>query len=130
MSRRIVPCRPAREDSNQKGGEHMDNRQERRPGISRWRFGVASLMVLLAIGLSASAAMAGSGTSASDQYDHATAIVKAVKSSTTPTAASTEVSAAHGLPFTGMSLVSVVVVGGALVGIGFVLRRRGKHSES
>jgi hypothetical protein len=120
----------AREDSNQKGGEHMDNRQERRPGIRRWRFGVASLVVLLAVGLSASAAIAGSGTSASDQYDHATAIVKAAKSAKTPTAASTDVSAAHGLPFTGMSLVSVVIVGGALVGIGFALRRRDKHTES
>jgi hypothetical protein len=134
-----------------------DEGQRRLGGLRPWGRGLASLFVVLAFGVFASVAVAGSGTSASDQYDSAKAIKpSAVAPSTTTTATSSSsvavaptnkpaavassttpsssgVAAAptkKDLPFTGVSLLTAVVVGGALVGIGFALRRRNERDQS
>lgn len=118
----------------------MGNRSHHRAG----RTGVSGkialgLLVFLVCGVFASAAIAGSGTSASDQYDNGKAIqpAKAAKSavvtdvksnvSTTPTVTTSKSDA---LPFTGVSLLSAAVFGGALVAVGFALRRRDRNEES
>ena len=106
--------------------ETMGSQNQRRQGGPQLRRGVlASLLVVLVFVVFASVAVAGSGTSASDQYDHAKAIKPAA---TDPTSAATPTKG-H-LPFTGLSLLSVVVVGGTLVGVGVALRRRNERDES
>ena len=119
----------------------MGNRIHRRAGHTGFSGKIAlGLLVFLVCGVFASAAIAGSGTSASDQYDNGTAIqpakaakpaavVTVVKTnvSTTPTATTSKSGA---LPFTGVSLLSVAVFGGALVAVGFALRRRDRNEES
>ena len=86
---------------------------------------LASLSAMIVLGLFASVAVAASGTSASDQYGRAKAIKPAVVKSAVTSASPATVAPAKGsLPFTGISLLSVVVVGGGLVALGFALRRR------
>ncbi len=93
---------------------------------------MAGLLVLLVCSVFASAALAASGTSAADQYEStkavkpATVVKAAVATSSTPKATTTS---SGDLPFTGLSLVSIVVIGGALVAVGFVLRRRNVRDE-
>ena len=110
-----------------------------RLGKGRWiapRLMIA-VAVVVAFGVYGSTALAASGTSASDQYELGKPITPVVvtkgevaskpntKAKTTVT--STPTATSENLPFTGMSLVSVVVIGGALVGVGFVLRRRNQQ---
>jgi hypothetical protein len=113
--------------------ETMGNRNQDRPRTRhRLRLVTASLLAVALLGLlGASAAVAASGTSASDQYHHAKAVKPAVVKSAVTSVQSTAATPAKGdLPFTGMSLLSAVVVGGALVGLGVALRRRNGRDAS
>jgi hypothetical protein len=110
----------------------MGNRNHDRPRTRhRLRVVTASLLAVALLGLLASVAVAAPGTSASDQYHHAKAIKPAVvKSAVTSVQSSAAPPAKGDLPFTGMSLLSAVVVGGALVGLGVALRRRNGRDAS
>lgn len=112
--------------------ETMGNRSQDRPRPRRrLRVVTASLLAVALLGLLASVAVAASGTSASDQYHHAKAIKPAVVKSAVTSVQSTAATPSKGdLPFTGMSLLSAVVVGGALVGLGVALRRRNGRDAS
>jgi len=65
-----------------------------------------------------------SPTSAGDQYGTKVAGVRVSATTESQTAGTTE-----SLPYTGLSLLGVVVVGGALVATGVVLRRRERHKS-
>lgn len=81
------------------------------------------LVIGLFVALGGAAYAASSPSSASDQYDTKVAGVKvsATAGGDTASVAATDASA---LPNTGLSLVGVVAVGGALVAAGVALRRR------
>jgi len=110
-----------------------DQRVTRRLRCLRpWSRVLASLSVLVAFGVFASAAVAGSVTPASDQYNSSNAIKPAavVTNTTTSETGATSAPTKNDLPYTGLSLLSVVVVGGALVGVGFALRRRNERDQN
>jgi LPXTG-motif cell wall-anchored protein len=97
-------------------------------GMSRLRWSniaFATAYVALVVGVFLAlggAAYAQSPSSASDQYGTKVKGVKVSATKTTDAAAvATETQA---LPNTGLSLLGVVVIGGALVGAGVALRRR------
>jgi hypothetical protein len=129
-----------------------DPGQKRLAGLHPGRWAVSSLLVMLVFGLFATAAIAGSGTSASDQYGGtkvkvikpaakvvkpAAKVVKprvkgvsATKTVSTPVRPVSRGSASGSLPFTGASLLWVLAVGGGLVVVGLVLRRRNERDQS
>lgn len=111
------------------GGRTETGKTRRR----RRRVVLASFAVVLLCAMFVPGAYAGGSTSADDQYEStgavepATIVTKsAVATSTTPQG---NTSTSGDLPFTGLSLLSIVVVGGALVGCGYVLRRRNTRDE-
>ena len=91
---------------------------------SRVAFAAAYVVLVLGLFLSLGGlAYASNQTSARDQYHSGSKAVHVSGTSqgTTTTAAA---GASQALPNTGLSLLGVVAVGGALVATGFVLRRR------
>ncbi len=117
------------------GGEGLGEAPDLRGSRARPRRFVFTFSALvMVIGLLAfSAGMAGATpgkqTSAADQYE-SVVVVKAAVSKSKPkppsgsAPASTAVVKSSTLPFTGISLGGVVVIGAGLVGLGMMLRRR------
>jgi hypothetical protein len=82
------------------------------------------LVLGLFLALGGAAYAQSSPTSAGDQYGTKVAGVKVSATTSSQTAGTTE-----SLPYTGLSLLGVVVVGGALVATGIVLRRRERQKS-
>ena len=95
----------------------------------RIRAAVSSLVVALGgFGLAAALASASPG---SQQYNTVKVTTEGVGGTQGAHATLTAVGHTHGsLPFTGMSLVWIVVAGVMLVLLGLALRRRGRRSTS
>ena len=100
-------------------------------------FGVAVLALMaVLVAFPAGAAFAASGkvTSAGDQYKAVIVVKSAVAKQTKPASGVKTVAAvktsSNGLPFTGISLAATAVLGVGLVGLGVMLRRRGRHEGS
>ena len=84
-----------------------------------------ALVVGLFVALGGAAYAQESPSSATDQYGTQ---VRGV--TVTETAAAPQVIEAQTLPFTGLSLLGIAVVGAALVALGFALRRREHKSDT
>lgn len=82
------------------------------------------LVLGLFLALGGAAYAQSSPTSAGDQYGPKVAGVKVSATTDSQTAGTTEA-----LPYTGLSLLGVVVVGGVLVVTGVALRRRERHKS-
>jgi len=102
------------------------------------RFTVLVGVALAALVISGSAAATGGGqTSADDQYGAAGVVKPSEKPKPVVLATSAVVTqqpvaakpTSGSLPFTGISLAGTVVIGLGLVGVGIMLRRRGKLQE-
>jgi LPXTG-motif cell wall-anchored protein len=94
-----------------------------RPSAIVFAAAYIALIVGLFLALGGAAYAQSPASAATDQYKTKVEGVK-VSATASGNAASVEAAQAQALPNTGLSLLGVVAVGGTLVGVGLVLRRR------